>query len=104
VLYCLVASGRPFPATFYAKATGHAPFSGEQWGKVLAVLGAQPFSGARSLGGGGRRGRAARHRTLDRGLMRLRRAGWPALVLVGLFGPLFLAGAVVTVRSLDRPR
>ena len=98
VLYCLAASGRPFPATFYAKATPHSPFSTEQWGKVVAFLAVQPFSGSAlptvaAVAAGALLGAPL----WLAGLMRLRRAGWSAFVLVGLSGPLFLAGLVVTL-------
>ncbi len=90
ILYCLVATGRPLPATFYAKAHWFGPFSLAQFQRIGALLSSQPFLGS-SLGAvAAVPGAVIGVALVALGTWRCARAGRPALVLVGLFGWLFL--------------
>jgi hypothetical protein len=94
VAYCLWATGRPLPATFYAKAQWFGWFDPGQLSKILSVVTYQPF-------GGGALPRPVALATLAVGaclaLMGLRRLahGGPAALAIGLF-PFLLLGALAT--------
>jgi hypothetical protein len=90
ILYCLVATGRPLPATFYAKAHWFGPLCFAQFGRIGALLTSQPFLGS-SIGTvvtipAALIGLAV----IVLGTMRCARAGRTALLLVGLSGWFFL--------------
>jgi len=89
--YCLIATGRPLPSTFYVKAEWYGFLSLGHFRKIGALLLYQPFFGE-GLGSGalGLIGAAISLLLIGFGLHRLSRAGLHALILVGLFGPLFL--------------
>jgi hypothetical protein len=90
ILYCLVATGRPLPATFYAKAHWFGPFSLAQFQRIGALLTSQPFLGS-SLGATAAvPGAVIGVLLVGLGTWRCARAGKPVLVLVGLLGWLFL--------------
>jgi hypothetical protein len=94
IAYCLRATGRPLPATFYAKAHWFGLFDRAQAAKILAVATYQPFAGGAlplpiALGTFAAGGCLALV-----GLRRLARAG-PAPLAIGLFPILFL-GALAT--------
>jgi len=49
IIYCVAVSGRPLPATFYAKAHAFGPLNPSQFQRIGALLTGQPFFGS-SLG------------------------------------------------------
>jgi len=89
-LYCLWASGRPLPATFYVKSVWLGFLNLEQFKRIGSFLFTQPFAGlgfgttpTRTLAAG--LGAAI----FGAGLYRLGRSSATALILIGLFSPVF---------------
>lgn len=102
VLYCVVATGRPLPATFYAKAHWFGPLDFAQIGKIGALLADQSFIGSTI-------GRAVAIPQIVIGLamivlgtVRCVRGGRTTLILVGLSGWLFLYALSMTTPLGER--
>lgn len=99
LIYCLAVSGRPLPATVYAKSDWLLPAFGDQLAVLGRSLGFQPFLGF-SLGGVGLQllGGALGALLIVFGARRvLRRRGWSAPALLCGFPVLYLLGLLVAV-------